>query len=447
MGEGSGATGSVVASEEQADRGARPLGAPPDGRAAPPADPRVARRTSVLALGTFAVGTSGYVVAGLLPALTAELGIGATAAAQLVTAFAIAYAFGSPLCAAATARWERRSLLVVALLVTAAGNLLAAIAPNYETLLLARVVTAVGAAVFTPAASAVAAELNPPHRRGRAVAMVFGGLTMSLVLGVPIGGLLSAELGYRPVFGLVAVVALVGAAAVRGLLPRVPPPPAVRFGARFTVAADPRVRALLAATVLACLAVFSVYTFIGPVLAATAGFTANTVNLLLFAYGIGGVLGNYLGGRAADRWGARRPLLIVAAALAVVLAVLPLAAATVPGAAIVLFLWGLTTWSLNPPVQHRLIELSPSGAGLLLSLNASAIYLGVGLSGVVGGVVLRHGGPGLLPEVAAVTVAVALVFVTRGWTGRGEAAGPPGQSAVSISQSGLGKTSPSRPSA
>lgn len=117
-------------------------------------------RTAVLALGTFAVGTSGYVVAGLLPALTGELAVSETAAAQLVTAFAIAYAVGSPLFAAVTGRWERRTLLVAALVVTAVGNALAALAPGYVTLLLARVVTAIGAAVFTPAASAVAAELT-----------------------------------------------------------------------------------------------------------------------------------------------------------------------------------------------------------------------------------------------------------------------------------------------
>ncbi|NBH06357.1 MFS transporter, partial [Amycolatopsis sp. SID8362] len=117
-------------------------------------------RISVLAFGAFGVGTSGYIVAGLLPALTGELHVSATAAAQLVTAFAIAYAIGSPIFAAATGTWERRTLLVAALVVTGAGNLFAALAPGYGSLLVARVVTAVGAAVFTPAASAVAAELS-----------------------------------------------------------------------------------------------------------------------------------------------------------------------------------------------------------------------------------------------------------------------------------------------
>ncbi|MFD9887905.1 MFS transporter [Amycolatopsis sp. NPDC059027] len=386
--------------------------------AAPPAPPVKQARTSVLALGTFAVGTSGYVVAGLLPALTTQLHISATTAAQLVTAFAVAYAIGSPLFAALTGRWERRAVLVGALVVTAVGNVLAALAPEYYTLLAARVVTAIGAAVFTPAASAVAAELTAPERRGRAVALVFGGLTIATILGVPLGSLLSQQLGYQTVFALVGAFSLAGAVAVRFALPKVAPPPPVRFAERFSVARDTRVMAMLVTTVLACLAAFTVYTFISPVLATTAGLHGTAVTVLLFCYGIGGAIGNFAGGRVTDRWGARRPLLAVVAGLTVVLALLPLIASTAVGAGIVMFLWGLCTWSFNPPVQHRLIELSPVHAGLALSLNASAIYLGVGLSGVVGGVVLDIGGPILLPEVAAVLTAVAAVVIVVGWRAR-----------------------------
>jgi predicted MFS family arabinose efflux permease len=372
-------------------------------------------RISVLAFGAFGVGTSGYIVAGLLPALTGELHVSATAAAQLVTAFAIAYAIGSPLFAAVTGGWERRSLLVAALVVTAAGNLFAALAPGYGSLLLARVVTAVGAAVFTPAASAVAAELTAPERRGRAVALVFGGLTVALIFGVPLGSLISQHLGYRPAFALVAAFSLASALAVRLALPAVAPPPRVRFAERFAVGRDPRVLVMLAITVLACLAAFMVYTFVSPLLAATAGVHGTTVTLLLFCYGVGGAVGNFAGGRAADRWGSRAPLLVVTVAITIVMALLPVTTGTPIAAGITLFVWGMATWSFNPPVQHRLIELSPGHAGLVLSLNASAIYLGVGLSGVVGGAVLDSAGPLVLPEVAAVLTLVALLLVGTVW--------------------------------
>ena len=366
-------------------------------------------RTYTLAFGAFGVGTSGYIVAGLLPALTGELHVSATAAAQLATAFAVAYALGSPLFAAMTGRWERRTLLVAALAATGAGNLLAALAPGYDTLLAARMVTAIGAAVFTPAASAVAAELTTPDRRGRAVALVFGGLTVALIFGVPLGSLVSQHLGYRTAFALVGAFSLAAAAAVRLALPTVAPPPPVGLAERFAVARDSRVVALLLTTVLGCLAAFMVYTFVSPVLAATAGVHGTTVTLLLFCYGIGGAIGNFAGGRVTDRWGARRPLLAVTAAFAVVMLALPFTATSVAG---------VCNWAFSPPLQHRLIELSPAQAGLVLSLNASAIYLGVGLSGVAGGAVLALGGPLALPLTSAVLAAVATVVILFGWRTR-----------------------------
>ncbi|MFD2421528.1 MFS transporter [Amycolatopsis pigmentata] len=396
-------------------------------------------RTAVLALGAFAVGTSGYVVAGLLPALTGELRISASAAAQLVTVFAIAYAVGSPLLAAATGRWERRRLLIAALAVTAIGNALAAVAPGYVTLLLARMVTALGAAAFTPAASAVAAELAAPERRGRAVALVYGGLTVATILGVPLGALISQQLGYRMVFALVAAFSLAGAFAIRSMLPEVAAGPGVPFGQRFAPAKDPRVLVAMFVTVVACLGAFSVYTFITPLLASTAGLHGTIVSVLLFGYGIGGAIGNVIGGRVVDRWGSRRPLMVILAGATVLPALIPFVATGVAGAVAILFAWGLCTWSFNPPMQHRLIELSPRNSGLVLSLNASAIYLGVGLSGVTGGLVMAAGDPLLLPEFAALLTLSGLVAVFLGWA--------PQRAGEVTSQSDPGNTSPSCPSA
>ncbi|MBN9745224.1 MFS transporter [Amycolatopsis sp. A1MSW2902] len=377
-----------------------------------------AARNSVLAFGAFGVGTSGYIVAGLLPALTSELHISATAAAQLVTSFAIAYAVGSPLFAAATGRWERRTLLVAALAVAAVGNIFAAVAPGYTTLLIARVVTAIGAAVYTPAATAVAAELTTPERRGRAVSLVFGGLTIALIFGVPLGSVISQQFGYEGAFLFVGILSLLGAIGVRVALPKVAPPPVVGLAERFAVARDKRVVALLVTTTLACLAAFMVYTLVSPVLSATAGVSGGTITVLLFCYGIGGAIGNFAGGRAADRWGARKPLLIVLIGFTAVMVLLPFTATTVVGAGITLFVWGLANWSFSPPLQHRLIELSPGHAGLALSLNASAIYLGVGLSGVVGGAVLTSAGPTVLPEIAAILAAAAMLVVVFFWGAR-----------------------------
>jgi MFS transporter, DHA1 family, purine base/nucleoside efflux pump len=357
-------------------------------------------RTYLLAAGAFAVGTSAYVVSGVLPAVSAELDISLTAAGQLATAFALAYAVSAPLLATISARWERRKLLLVALLVAAAGNALAAMATTYPLLLGGRVVAALGAAAYTPAATLFATSMRPPHERGRAVAIVFGGLTVALALGVPTGTLLVGSVGYRGVFGLVAAVSVAMAVVMRLFLPTMDGAPAVPLRERFAVAADRRVLTVLLITVIGVVATMSVYIYVVPLLTATAGLGGSTIGLLLLAYGVGAVFGNAWGGRAADRFGSVRTLFGVLVGFVVMISTLPLTATTLVGAAVALFVWSVFTWSFNPPIQALLLELAPTG-GLVLSLNASAIYFGIGLAGVLGGIVIDTAGVLALPIVGA----------------------------------------------
>jgi len=379
-------------------------------------------RTHLLAAGAFAVGTSAYVIAGVLPAVSAELGVSVTAAGQLTTAFALAYAVSAPVLATVTARWERRWLLLVALLVSAAGNALSAVATSYPLLLGGRIVAALGAAAYTPAATLFATALRPPEERGRAVAIVFGGLTVALALGVPIGSLLADGIGYRGVFALIAAVSVATAVAVRALLPVLEGSPSVPLRERFAVAADRRVLTVLAITVLGVVATMSVYIYIVPLLGLTTGLAGPTIGGLLLAYGLGAIVGNAWGGRATDRFGSMPTLLATVGGFVVLVATLPWTATAAVGAALALFAWGVFTWSFNPPVQNLLLELAPAG-GLVLSLNASAIYLGMGLAAVFGGAVIGTVGLLALPEVGAVLglVVVGLVFALRAATRRAPA--------------------------
>lgn len=364
-------------------------------------------RLYLLAAGAFAVGTSAYVVSGVLPAVSSELHVSLTAAGQLATAFALSYAIGAPLLASLTGRWERRTLLLTALLTAAAGNAIAAVATTYPLLIGGRVVAALGAAAYTPAATLFATGLLPPQERGRAVAVVFGGLTFALVLGVPAGTLLGDSVGYRGVFALIAVICAVVALSVRAVLPRVDAPPAVSLRARFAGAADRQVQTVLLMTVLGVLATMSVYTYVVPLLAETAHLTGGIVGVLLLGYGLGAMLGNVLGGRATDRFGSHPTLAVGLTGFVVIIATLPLTATTTVGAALALFAWSVFTWAFNPPIQNLLLDLG-SGGGLLLALNASAIYLGAGLSAVLGGLVINLVGVQFLPPIAAVLGVVVL---------------------------------------
>lgn len=392
-------------------------------------------RNYLLATGTFAAGTSAQVIAGVLPEVSTSLHVSVAATGQLLTAFALTYAVASPLLAAATGRWERRRLLVAAMAMMAVGNALAAVAPNYATLFAARMFTALGAAVYTPTATTVATELNPPERRARAIATVFGGLTMALVIGIPLGSLLAEPLGYKGVFALVAVLIAIAAVAVWFMVPSVPAPPVVGLRDRLRVVADRRIMPMLVVTLLVSVAGISVYTYLTELLADVTDVHGGMLSLLLFVYGLGGVLGNVIGGLVTDRFGSRVPLVISLAGCVVAMALLPWVASTgFVGAAVVLLVWGMATWSINPPMQNRLVDIAPKTAGLVLAINAAAIYLGVGLSGVAGGLVISFSGTRALGPVAAVVAAVALIVFV--------AATQPSLTR-STTQSGPGNTSPS----
>jgi predicted MFS family arabinose efflux permease len=369
-------------------------------------------RTYLLAAGAFAVGTSAYVVSGVLPAVVGELDVSLTAAGQLATAFAIAYAISAPLLSTLTRRWDRRTVLLAALVVAAVGNGLSALATTYPLLIIGRIIAALGAAAYTPAATLVVTAMLPPAQRARAVGIVFGGLTLALALGVPAGDLLGSRIGYGGVFGAVAVVTALVTAAVPLCLPRIPAPPAVALRRRFAVASDWRVLTALAMTVINVLAAMVVFIYVTPLLNATGGIHGSTVALLLLLYGIGAMAGNTWGGRAADRFGAVPTLFALLAGSVVTVAVLAPAGRTVVGAAVVLVLWACFSWAFNPPVQSLLLELAPTG-GLVLSLNASAIYLGTAIGGMVGGIVIGAGGLLLLPVVSAgFSLAVIALLLT-----------------------------------
>ena len=369
-------------------------------------------RIYLLGAGAFAVGTSAYVVSGVLPDVSSELHVSLTAAGQLATAFSLSYAVGAPILSTLTGRWERRTLLIAALVLAALGNLIAAVATDYPVLLAGRVVAAFGAAVYTPAATLFATGLLPPEERGRAVAIVFGGLTFALVLGVPAGSLLGPTLGYKGVFALITVIAVLVAIVERAALPKVDAPPVVGLRERFAGVTDRRVQIVLAMTVLAVLGAFSVYIYIVPLLKHTAGLSGNAAGLLLLLYGVGAVLGNLVGGRATDRFGSLRTLLVLLIGITAVVSTLDITASTEVGAGVALFVWGMFTWAFNPPIQNLLLEL---GGGLLISLNASAIYLGAGLSAVVGGLVIQTIGVGYLPLLAAVLSLAVLGLLYALW--------------------------------
>ncbi|MGW0856598.1 MFS transporter [Streptomyces sp. NPDC002690] len=369
--------------------------------------------TLVLALGTFAVGTDAFVVAGFLPSMAEDLHVSTAAAGQSITVFAAAYAVLSPVLATATARLPRRALLVGALITLGLANLCSALAPNLAVLIISRVVAAAGAAAYTPSAGAVSAALVRPEFRARALAVVIGGLTVATALGVPLGNLASHWLGWRTALGIVAGLCVLIAAGVRLIMPALPGNVRVPLRTRLAVLRRPAVLAVLPLTVFGMGASYTAYAYSVPVLRAVR-VPDSTDLWMLFLYGLGAVLGNLASGYATDRWGSVRVLTVGYIGMVLALGLLTWVAAShvslVLLVGVLVLLWGASSWCQTPAQQHRLIEVAPQEAPLVVSLNSSSIYLGIGLGTVLGGIALPHGATTVY-GLGAVLAVVALLFL------------------------------------
>ncbi|MES4901369.1 MULTISPECIES: MFS transporter [unclassified Streptomyces] len=360
-------------------------------------------RLLLLALGTFAVGTDTMVMAGILGLISRDLDVSVPAAGQLVTVFALAYALLAPVLAALTARWPRRRLLLTALTVFTSANALSALAPTYPLLLATRVLAAAGAALYTPTANAVATSLVPPERRGRALATVLGGMTVATALGVPLGtwigstdwrltmwlvvalgaaALAGQALLLRELPGLPGVRAAGGAPGAGAGTGGTPAPPGLRE--RLVPLRDRRVVAATATTFLFFLAFNSVYIYIATAVRPATGGEAGRLSLVMLVMGVASVAGSWLGGRAVDHWGVRSVMLTGSAVTALAFLALPWLGRTMPGALLYALVTPVAGWSVSVALPHRLASIDPPNAPLLISLNSSALYLGMAAGGGAG---------------------------------------------------------------
>lgn len=370
-----------------------------------------------LALGTFAIGTESFMIAGLLPRIAADLAVSVAQAGLLVTAFALTYAIGGPLLAIFTSGWPRRQVLVGGMALFAAGNALAFASHGYAGLLLARILLALTAGLYTPSANALASAIAPPQQRGRALAIVNGGMTLAIVAGVPLGTLLGNHLGWRATFGAVALLAALAAIALALRLPASTGAgvAALPLRARFDAARRPGVLPTLFVTMLWGTGTYAVLTYLAPYLAQVAGMPAAGMSPVLLLWGASAAVGLALGGRATDRFGSLNvvvPALALLAAAFYYLAVLgaghwPLAVA-LPG----IVVWGLSTWGFYPAQQNSLVNRGGVAlAPVLLSLNASFQYAGFSFGAIVGGFTVNRWSAGQVGWVGGSFEVLALLLV------------------------------------
>ncbi|MBV8123594.1 MAG: MFS transporter [Paucibacter sp.] len=345
------------------------------------------KRLLVLAGGMFALGTDSFVVAGILAQVAASLHVSVALAGQMVTIYALTYALLSPVIAAAAAHVPRKQLLMAGLVVFVIGNVITAVAPGIGLVLLSRFIAGLGAAMFSP--TATGASLVPPEQRGRALAIVIAGLSSATALGAPLGTFIGGLLDWRATMWFVSAVGTVAAFGVALLLAAVPTPPVVSLQQRLAPLADVRVQRTLLTTWLAYAGLFLVYTYIGLSFDRATGGNPSVLAGLLLLWGITATIGNLMAGRLTDRFGSRRIINATVAIAAVNFALLPLSSAHLLTAALAIVVWGLCGWGFVVPQQHRLINITPSAAPLLLGLNSAALYVGVSMSGLLGGAAIN----------------------------------------------------------
>ncbi len=347
-------------------------------------------RLWILALGTFALGTDVFVIAGILPAVARGVHVSLSATGFLVTVFAMTYAIGSPILASTMGSIPRKLLLTSALGSFSLANIMAAMTPTYRWLLIARVAAAAAAAIYTPTASAFAGSLVPTALRGRALATVMAGLTAAIVLGVPMGTIIGTLLSWRWTFGFVATLAGLATVGIVIFLPETAAPEPVRLMERIQVIRRPHVAKMLGLTILWTMGAFTVYTYIAPFLHQSLGLSGPETSGILLWWGLMAMVGNHLGGVAVDRWGAQRALTLGLGVVAFVLGTLHWTATTVFGAIGAIGLWGISGWILQVPQQHRLMKLVPTMPTAILAWNGSATYLGMAAGSALGGYLIHH---------------------------------------------------------
>jgi MFS transporter, DHA1 family, inner membrane transport protein len=363
---------------------------------------------AALAAGAFGIGTTEFVIMGLLPEMARDLDVTIPSAGLIVTGYAVGVVVGAPVLAILTARFPRKGALVALMAIFAFGNLLCALAPSYGLLMAARVLTAFSHAAFFGIGAVVAADLAPQNQRAQAMSLMFAGLTVANVLGVPGGTALGQALGWRASF---ACVALIGALALGGIalfVPREAKPAKGDVLREFAVLGDVRVLLGMAMSAASAASFFAVFTYIAPILETVTGLSPRAVTWLLVIYGIGLTFGNVIGGRLAD-WNALRTISGLFVAVMAVLAAFTLTSHDAVLAAATMFVWGIVSFALVSPLQMRVMDMARGAPNVVSTLNQGAFNIGCASGAWLGGIPLRFHAPyDSLPWVGVVIAAVGL---------------------------------------
>lgn len=368
-----------------------------------------------LALSAFAIGTTEFVIVGLLPTMAMDLNVSLPSAGLLVSLYALGVAIGAPVLTALTGRWNRKHVLLAVMTLFVAGNILAWQAPGYETLIAARILTGLAHGVFFSIGTTIATGLVSKEKAASAIAIMFTGLTVALVTGVPLGTYIGQTFGWQSTFLVVALLGLIALIGSAFLVPNnLKQAAATKISTQLKVLSEPRLLLVYAITAIGYGGSFIAFTYLAPILEEISGFDSSAIGLIMLVYGVSVAIGNIWGGKMADKMGPIKALSIIFAGLAAVLLVFNFTAVNPIAAVATILVWGAFAFGNVPGLQVYVVKLAekytPDAIDVASGLNIAAFNVGIALGAWGGGLIVENVGLMNTPWIGAIVVLLALVL-------------------------------------
>ncbi|MBB4826737.1 DHA1 family purine base/nucleoside efflux pump-like MFS transporter [Sporosarcina luteola] len=347
-------------------------------------------RVFILAVSTITVGLVELVVGGILPVIADDLGVSIGTAGQLITIFALVYAIAGPVLLSLTAKIERKKLYVMTLSVFFAGNVMTYFSPTFTFMMIARIITAMSAALVIVLSLTITARIAKPEVRAKSLGYIYMGISSSLVLGVPLGILITNAFGWRTVFLGIAILSVGSILLISTYLEKIPTGEVQPLSEQIRALANKKIVFAHLATMFMLAGHYTVYAYFTPFLETTLQLNQYWISICYFLFGLAAVSGGAFGGGLASRLGSKRSILIILGTFAISLFVLPYSTFSFPVFLIIMMIWGALSWALAPPQQDYIIQTDPVASDIHQSFNNSALQIGIALGSAIGGIVLGH---------------------------------------------------------
>ncbi|WP_433706758.1 MFS transporter [Paenibacillus illinoisensis] len=363
----------------------------------------------ILAIVSFLVGTSEYILSGILDKVAGSFEVSLAAAGQLITIFSLVYAIFTPILMAVTASMDRRKLILIGLGIFVISNLLAFTLPGYGLFVVARIIMAIGAGVVVVTALNIAAKIAPAGKQASAIATVVMGFTASLIVGVPLGRITADTLGWKSVFGGIALLGIIAMIILSFAIPRIKGDAPIPLRQQLSLLRKPKVALGLSITFFWLGGYSIAYTYLSPYLLEVSGLGDKYLSGALLIFGIASMIGSKIGGFSTDRWGVHRTLSGGLALHIVMLILLSVVTHTLLGVMVVLLLWSFSAWSSGPTQQYHLTTIEPEASGVMLGLNQSMMQLAMAAGAGVGGIAIETISLTSITWIGAAGIAIAIL--------------------------------------